>query len=143
MLVLANQNGYRFQRMDDCEEGDMGQTATKTGFAFLRYRIRAYYKRQVQNENKRIARRDLELNDEPSSPEEKKDENLLSPAAMEKDLSTEGKAALRALFQTFIRRGTVDTMQLAKAVEATGYTDAFILESARRARQRLLLNSSR
>ena len=58
------------------------------------------------------------------------------------DLNAEGKAALRALFQTFIRRGTVDTAQLAKAVEATGYTDAFILESARRARRRLLSKSA-
>ena len=131
LLVLANQNRYRFQCMDDCNEGDMGQVSTRTGFAFLRYRIKTYYRRQVDNENRRIAHRDSKVNEEP-----------LSPAAIEESLNDEGKAALRALFQTFIRRGTVDTMQLAKAVEATGYTDTFILESARRARQRLFSNST-
>ena len=79
---------------------------------------------------RRTARRNLKVSDEG-----------LSSTALVNILNAEGKAALRALFQTFIRRGTVDTAQLAKAVEATGYTDAFILESARRARRRLLSKS--
>ena len=151
LLAVARQNDYRFQCMDDCDEGDTGTISTRTGFAFVHHRIRMYYRNHVEDENRRIAASaasspghgSSEVTTKPSSVKGKISGALLSPADIEIELSSEGKAALRALFQTFIRRGTVDTMQLAKAVKATGYTDAFILESARRARQRLFSDSTK
>ena len=152
LLQLAKKNGYRFQCMDDSDEGDTGMISTRTGFAFVRHRLRMYYRRQIEDQNRRIATSSsspslspLQGKHDSMSDKEKASDGMLSPSTMgvmTNDLSAEGKAALRALFQTFIRRGTVDAMQLAKAVEATGYTDAFILDSARRARQRLFSNST-
>lgn len=152
LLQLAYQNGYQFQCMDDCDEGDTGKISARTGFVFVRHRIRMYYRKHVEDENRRIAASSsnpshgtMQVTHGSSCDKQKIHEGMLSPSTMgvmTNDLSAEGNAALRALFQTFIRRGTVDTMQLAKAVEATGFTDAFILESARRARQRLFSNST-
>jgi len=159
-IKVAEQNGYRFQCMEDTDENNGVGERAKTGFSFVRERIRGYYRVAITEQN-RLRDSEVENNKRPaaSSSQSSGLDSSNTPSSdtttssgtdaiqgrqpnrsanMMQDIGDEGKQALRDVYRSFesCQGVAVSGTVLANAAQVTGYSAQFILESVRAARQR-------